>query len=220
MKQSVILKSNQSGITLVLDNECSFETILKDTIAVFSENEDFFGNSKFAIAFKGRSLSQEEEIEMVLTINERTKAKVIRIMSEDEQEEKNFWQQLQQFDNQISNNTGKFHKGTLQNKELLEVDTSIVILGDVKEGAKVVSKGNIVVLGTLEGIVHAGVGGNQDAFVVALKMAPQKLRIADLYYAMEEKKRGFFNKNNKINQPKVAKIVGGRIEVSPLISES
>lgn len=220
MKQSVILKSNQSGITLVLDNECSFETILKDTIAVFSENEDFFGNSKFAIAFKGRSLSQEEEIEMVLTINERTKAKVIRIMSEDEQEEKNFWQQLQQFDNQISNNTGKFHKGTLQKKELLEVDTSIVILGDVKEGAKVVSKGNIVVLGTLAGIVHAGVGGNQDAFVVALKMAPQKLRIADLYYAMEEKKRGFFNKNNKINQPKVAKIVGGRIEVSPLISES
>lgn len=219
MKQSVILKSNQSGITLVLDKECSFEQILKDTVAVFSENEDFFENSRFAIAFKGRTLTQEEEIEMVLTINNNTKAKVIRITSEDQNDEKIFQHQQQQFDNLIRNNTGKFHKGTLCDKDLLEVDASIVILGDVNEGAKVISKGNIVVLGALKGIAHAGVGGNQEAFVAALKMSPKKLRIADISYVSEEKKSIFSRKNNKLNQPKVAKIVGGRIEVSPLISE-
>lgn len=218
MKQTVILKSNSSGITLVLDKNVPFEELLQETINVFNENEDFFENSRFAIAFSGRELTEEEEIQMVLTINENTKAKVIRIISDNQDTEMYFQLQQQKFDNIISNNTGKFHKGALKDKDILETDTSIIILGNVEEGAKVVSKGNIIVLGTLKGNVHAGAGGNDEAFVAALIMEPAKLRIADLTYICEEKTKLFHKKNSKNKQPQVAKIQGGRIEVSPINS--
>ncbi len=218
MKQTVMLKSNASGITLVLDPEISFEQLLEDTIHVFNENKDFFENSRFAIAFTGRTLTEDEEIKMVLTINEKTNANVIRLISNDEMLEQQFQLQQQEFDRMFSNNTGKFHKGTLKDKDILEADTSIIILGNVEAGAKVISRGNIIVLGNLSGTVHAGAGGNEDAFVAALVMEPLKLKISDLTYAQEKKKKFFSKRNNMINQPQVANIQGGRIEVSPLIS--
>ena len=39
---------------------------------------------------------------------------------------------------------GQFYKGTLGKKQVVESDTSIVILGDVELGAKVISKGSVV----------------------------------------------------------------------------
>ena len=45
---------------------------------------------------------------------------------------------------------GKLYKGTLRSGQVLESETSIIILGDVNPGATVVSKGNVVVLGTLK----------------------------------------------------------------------
>ena len=218
MKQSVILKSNQSGITLVLDKDVPFEQLLNETVKVFNENNDFFQNSRFAIAFSGRELTEDEEVKMVLTINQNTKANVIRIISHDETMEEFFRQRQQEFDFMFSNNTGKFHKGTLKDKDVLEADTSIIILGDVLEGAKIISKGNIIVLGSLKGSVHAGVGGNNEAFVAAIDMAPSKLRISDLTYLPEDKKKLFSKRSDKEKHTQIAIIQRGRIEVSPLIS--
>ena len=218
MKQTVILKSNASGITLVLDDKVSFEQILEDTLQVFKDNADFFENSRFAIAFTGRTLTEDEEIQMVLSINENTNAKVIRLISNDEALEQKFMMRQLEFEHLIANNTGKFHKGSLKDKDVLETEASIIILGDVQEGAKVISKGNVIVLGTLKGNVYAGAGGNEESFVAALIMQPSKLRIAYLTYSNERKK--FLGRKSNIDkQPQVAKIQGGRIEVSPLISK-
>ena len=217
MKQTVLLKSNASGITLVLDKNIPFEQLLEDTISVFMDNADFFQNSRFAIAFTGRELTEAQEVAMVMAINERTNAKVIRLISNDEELEQHFLLQQLQYDQIVSNNTGKFHRGTLHDKDVLEVDTSVVIIGDVLQGAKVVSKGNVIVLGRLEGNVFAGAGGNEESIIAALTMDPDKIRIADCSYTTEQKKL-FANKNKKLKQPQVASIKRGRIEVSPLIS--
>lgn len=219
MKQTVILKSNNSGITLVLDKEVSFEQLVLDVIEVFRENDDFFQNSRFAIAFKGRQLTEDEEIQLVMAINQNTNANVLRIVSDDEEIEEVFKHQLYKFDRMISTNMGKFHKGTLNAKDVLESDGSIVILGDVQAGARVTSKGNIIVLGALRGNAHAGAGGNEEAFVAALLMEPSKLKISDLSYNDTEKKSIFKRKSVKTRQPQMASIKGGRIELSPIITE-
>ena len=77
-------------------------------------------------------------------------------------------------------NTGQFFKGTLRSGQVLDVETSIIVIGDVKVGAKVVSKGNVIILGTLEGTVYAGSTGNTNAFVIALDMNPMQIKIADV----------------------------------------
>ncbi|MDQ7056788.1 MAG: septum site-determining protein MinC [Persephonella sp.] len=44
--------------------------------------------------------------------------------------------------------------------------------------AYIIASGNVIVMGTLRGIVHAGANGDETATVMALKLIPQQLRIA------------------------------------------
>ena len=72
---------------------------------------------------------------------------------------------------------GQFYRGTLRKRQILESDTSVLILGDVEYGAKVIAKGSVVILGRLEGSVHAGACGDDKAYVAALSMKPAYMRI-------------------------------------------
>ncbi len=88
-------------------------------------------------------------------------------------------------------NLTKFHKGSLRNGQKIEFDGSLVIVGDVNPGAEIKASGNIIVLGQLKGMAHAGCKGMADAFIAAVYMAPVQLRIADIITRFpEENKKG------------------------------
>ena len=74
---------------------------------------------------------------------------------------------------------GQFYRGTLRSGQVLETESSIVIIGDVNPGAQVISKGNIVILGCCMGNIYAGASGNAGCFAAALTMKPMQVRIAD-----------------------------------------
>jgi septum site-determining protein MinC len=63
---------------------------------------------------------------------------------------------------------------------LVSFEGNLVVIGDVNPGGEVVATGNVVVMGSLRGIVHAGADGNKEALVVALNLQPTQLRIADV----------------------------------------
>ncbi|MCX7759660.1 MAG: septum site-determining protein MinC [Hydrogenothermaceae bacterium] len=66
---------------------------------------------------------------------------------------------------------------TLRSGQKVEYDGDVVILGDVNPDAYVVASGNIIVMGTLRGFVHAGANGDETAVIMALKFLPQQIRI-------------------------------------------
>ncbi|MEW5954801.1 MAG: septum site-determining protein MinC [Bacillota bacterium] len=68
---------------------------------------------------------------------------------------------------------------TLRSGQSIYYDGNVVILGDVNPGSEVVATGNIVVMGILRGVVHAGATGSEDAVIVALRLQPTQLRIAN-----------------------------------------
>jgi septum site-determining protein MinC len=70
------------------------------------------------------------------------------------------------------------HRGTLRSGDHLEVDGSVLVLGDVNPGARVSAAGDVRIWGRLRGVAHAGSGGNQQARIVALQLRPLQLRIA------------------------------------------
>jgi septum site-determining protein MinC len=120
-------------------------------------------------------------------------------------------------DNLLQNDhgTGFFFKGNLRSGQVLDVETSIIILGDVNAGAKVVSKGNVIILGSLKGNVFAGSGGNVDAFVVALDMSPVQIRIADTIARSPDESP----KKSKQKETKIAFWEDGNIYIEPLDKE-
>ena len=91
----------------------------------------------------------------------------------------------------------------------MEFDGSLVILGDVNPGAEVKATGNILILGALKGIAHAGCKGNTDAFVFALSLIPVQLRIGNIITR-------FPDGDSKVNRkPEYAYVEDGKIYVSP-----
>ena len=111
---------------------------------------------------------------------------------------------------ELKSNTGQFYKGTLRSGQVLEFETSIVILGDVNVGAQVVSAGNVVILGKLLGTVYAGASGKENSFVVALQMNPTQIRIADIIARSPDEKT-----EAKL-ETKIAFAEDGNIYIEPL----
>ncbi|MCK9911653.1 hypothetical protein MXD81_21035, partial [Microbacteriaceae bacterium K1510] len=61
-----------------------------------------------------------------------------------------------------------------------EYDGDILLLGDVNPGGTVKSTGSIYVLGSLRGIAHAGINGDDQVIIAAASMLPTQLRIAQV----------------------------------------
>jgi septum site-determining protein MinC len=56
---------------------------------------------------------------------------------------------------------------------------TIIVLGDTNPGSHLVAAGDILVIGRLRGIAHAGSQGNRVCQIFALRMEALQLRIAD-----------------------------------------
>ncbi|MDD2420808.1 MAG: septum site-determining protein MinC [Heliobacteriaceae bacterium] len=68
---------------------------------------------------------------------------------------------------------------TLRSGQAVRYPGNVVILGDVNPGAEVVAGGNIIVMGCFRGVAHAGALGRQDSVIVAFRLRPTQLRIAN-----------------------------------------
>lgn len=83
------------------------------------------------------------------------------------------------FDNNWDEADARFLQITLRSGQKIETEHSLVIMGDVNSGAEVIAGGDIVVLGSLRGVAHAGAydetGGGRSIF--ALDLQPTQLRI-------------------------------------------
>ena len=86
----------------------------------------------------------------------------------------------------IATSETKFHKGSLRSGQKVEFEGSIVIIGDVNCGAEVISGENIVVLGKLRGLAHAGAKGNKEAIIAGESIESPQIRIADEIYERDK----------------------------------
>ena len=69
---------------------------------------------------------------------------------------------------------------TLEEGQKVEFEGSLVILGDVNDGAEVIAGENIIVLGDLRGLAHAGAKGNKEAIIAASSIEAPQLRISNI----------------------------------------
>ena len=218
MKDAVVMKSYQNGITILLDEELPFEQLVEEIRLKFTQAKGFFGSASMALSFEGRHLTNEEEMRILEAIRSCSDVNVICIVGKDQETDKLYLKALHQVERKLgAGSEGQFYKGTLQNKEVLETESSIVILGDVHPGCTVISTRNIIVLGGLYGGAYAGGNGQDGHYVVALEMEPEKLKIGDFKYKNTGKqiKWGFRPKV----QPKIAYIKNNRIVFEPLTKE-
>lgn len=215
-QQTVVMKSNKYGITLFLDKDISFLELKEQIAEKFRASSKFFENAQMALAFEGRHLSREEQLEVIRVIEENSTLQILCVLEQDALKESYMKQALEDRKKDRDINDGRFYKGTLRSGQVLESETSIIILGDVNPGATVVSKGNVVVLGTLKGTIHAGAAGNEDTFVAALNMNPMQIRIADAIARSADSPAGG---RTSSTGPMIAYTENGNIYMEPITKE-
>ena len=215
MKDNIIIKKFPSGITLHLDPEVPFETLLDDLAVKFSNSRQFFRDAKIALALEGRNFTVNEERQIINTIHLHSDLEIICIIGKNEETERNFVKAIQKVNEQYSNNYGHFYHGTLKNNQKIEMNSSIVILGDVSAGSIVSASKDIVILGGLYGEAHAGVGSKDTHYIAALEMSPEKIKIGGFRHKPKEKRWGFKPKV----QPQIAYVKDNHIVMEPITKE-
>jgi septum site-determining protein MinC len=117
---------------------------------------------------------------------------------------------------EVSDDLGHFYRGTLRSGQSIEFASSIVVIGDVNPGAKVVAKGNIIVIGSLKGSAYAGVNGSPNAFIIALDMDPMQLRIGELYARSPDSKGFLKKKKQPSKEMQIAFVENNNIYIEPI----
>ena len=105
----------------------------------------------------------------------------------------------------------KFVNGTIRSGQVEIYAGNIVIIGDVNPGGLIQAKGNIIVLGSIRGLAHAGIGGNRKAIVAAYNLQPTQLRIADIIVRSPDEGAESYK------LPEIAKIKNGKVIIEPYL---
>ena len=220
--QPVVIKSSTNGINLDLNTKLPFDALLEEIKKKFIDSEKFFKDAHIAISFEGRALSQAEQFEIIEMIQQYTSITIICILDHDELMDEVMKRRIGAYQEEHSPQTGQFYKGTLRSGQQIESQTSLIVLGDVNPGAKVIAKGNIVVLGALKGIAYAGADGDSGCFVAALEMDPVQIKIGDHIGRSADKKEPAkgFRRKAKIESavPQIATVYEQQILIEPISS--
>ena len=218
MNHAVVIKGTTYGFSVYIDEQADFATICDEVRNKFRESAKFFGNAKMAISFDGKKLSDAQQRELLDIIAENSEVHIVCVIEKNSETEELHRRSLENRLQELDSSNGQFYKGNLRSGQVLDTETSIIIVGDVNQGATVTSKGNIIVLGALLGNVYAGAGGNENAFVLALELDPVQIRIADTIARAPDKagKMLWKREKEKSKEPKIAFKSGENIYIEPV----
>ena len=168
------------------------------------------GEEKLAVCFEGQYLTEQQQEELVEIIHQNCSVHIVCIIDQNPEHEKRFQKTVEKTIMDFDASTGQFYKGTLRSGQVLEFEQSVIIIGDVNPGASIISKGNIIVLGSLRGTAYAGASGKQNCFIVAMDMQPIQLRIADVFARASD------NGKSTASEPRIAFVADENIYIEPL----
>ena len=175
MSNHVIIKGKNDRLVIALNPDIDFLDICDILKTKILEAKNFIDNSRMAIEFSGRALTNEEENKLIGIITENSNIVISYIFSKrtDSEEEMD----LENINPLIEEGKTHFFRGTLRSGSKIESDGNVVVLGDVNPSSIIKARGNVIVLGHLNGTVYAGLGGDDRAFIGAVYFNPIQLTI-------------------------------------------
>ena len=90
-------------------------------------------------------------------------------------------------------------------------DGDMVLVGDINQGAEILAGGDVIVFGTVRGMVHAGYPDNKAAVVIALHLTPLQLRIGPIIARAEDNPK----RSRRDQQPEMACVKDEQIVILP-----
>ncbi len=189
MKGSIVIKSNPYGITLIVNKEQEFESLVREICAKFAESRAFWGSAKFNLTVEGAEFSDQELAVIVEAIEINSDISINLVEGTNGIKERQMLESEDKFYFEKAMEHAKIIKGNISKNEEFTCDSSLLILGDIKSGASVKAAGSIIVLGTVAGNICAGSKGNKNAFIIAGDFKTAEICIASVYGPVQVHKK-------------------------------
>ncbi len=194
------IKGSRHGLVITIGENAVLTDVLNYLESKISSAESFFAGAEVKLSFAGERFSDDEIAQIAelmkkydVSLDSRPIPNVEEVDKEKEQ---------------VPGEDTLLVRRTLRSGQKIYHDGNVVVMGDVNPGAEVACTGDILVLGALRGVAHAGVGDGVDATVFAFRLEPTQLRIA--HYISR-------SPDEKLPQPlgpEVARVVDNMIQIS------
>ncbi|MFB4166608.1 septum site-determining protein MinC [Virgibacillus sp. JSM 102003] len=206
-KQMITIKGTKDGLTLFIEDQGSFEAVMDELSDKLAENNPKQDEPVVSVTVKlgNRYLNDQQKEQLSELIGNKNRFFIQSFDSEViRRDEALNWKE----DSDI-----KSINRIVRSGQVLEIVGDLLLIGDVNPGGKVVTTGNIFIMGSLRGIAHAGLNGDREAVIAASYMKPSQLRIADyISRAPDYESEGVYMECGLIDE-KQDKIVIDRLQV-------
>ncbi|MEW6523783.1 MAG: septum site-determining protein MinC [Bacillota bacterium] len=171
----IVFRGTRDGLQIMLDDESEFDAI-KSRLVQRLQSAEYFFRGGDVILDTGRRILTEEQVMALDELSRQHRMRIVKIVSHPDAPHREADLKQHAPVEAVPGDT-LLHRRTLRSGQSVEYDGNVVILGDVNPGAEVRAGGDILVMGTVRGVVHAGASGRADAVVVAFRLRPTQIRI-------------------------------------------
>ena len=180
MENCISINTKQGKVIIKIAEDAPQEEILVDLKKKLKEFKKLYKDDDTPLLISGKVLKNREMEEIQKVVKSIIDTKV----DFDSPKILGLHGIKKTFNKDIATSETKFHRGSLRSGQRVEFEGSLVILGDVNAGAEVIAGENVVVVGILRGLAHAGAKGNKEAIIAAVSIEAPQLRIANIVKEM------------------------------------
>ena len=218
MKDPVIIKSSAYGLTLILDQDISFEQLVHAICKKFATSRGFFGTATLVLSLEGRSVSAQ--VAAVIAEAIELNSDITISLIEDNHQLKNLQMKdkIDRFYYENIYENAKIVIGSVSGKDVIQSDSSILILGDVTSKASVQATGNVIVMGSIDGTVSAGYPQDRHCFIVANQINASRVQIGDISQAVQISNKWSLRSRKSDSEPYAAVVWENELLAEPLRS--
>lgn len=229
-RELAIIKGDKEGLSLLIDQDAHITSVAHKLREKLQNSATFFRGASLQLQPQKRQLTADERSLLQQTVadfgmqlidaptksahngSEQETESVAEATQQTKQNETHQHTNINEGNASGMDHEEEAHtlliKRTLRSGQSVSFDGNVVIRGDVNPGAMVTCTGDIIVLGALRGVAHAGAAGNTSSEVIAFQLQPTQLRIAGAISRAPDEQ------THVPTGPEVARVQDGAIEIA------
>lgn len=188
-KQLIHIKGTKDGLVLRLDDQCSFTELVEELGKKVTDGH-LDGKIDVQLHLGRRYCTQEQKDQLTGIVEEQQKLCVKKIQSD--------VITLEESHKLLETSRFETYVGIVRSGQTIRVTGDILVLGDVNPNGRIEAGGNVHIAGKLKGIVHAGMGGNEQAIVSASHFEPTHILIGNYVEVMTNESQYILDNTDQI----------------------
>ena len=207
----VAFKGTRKGLNIHILPEAAWPEVFSAVEHKLTSQKPFFEGTAVNLYFTGKALGVEQQQTLTRLAEQYMLTGSVEFEPDADKPAASEASDSKAFFLGIEEGMARFVRGTVRSGQRIVSEGNVVVVGDVNPGGEIIAAGNILIMGTLRGLAHAGADGNEAAVVAAYSLQPTQLRIAGIITRAPE------GDSTRPEYPEIAYIKNNTLVIEPYL---